>query len=108
MDLKLNHLSHIRYTRTTDLGGVKGEKTDRVVIPTYIPGDAVKALDVSHLKEQEAFEIQRLHDDYVSYVEGKMKTIFSFEDWIDHTQTKTVDLKYRTFKSENLEVVTTS
>ncbi len=112
MDLKQNHLAHVRYTKSTDLGGRKGEVTDQVIIPTYIPGDAIKALDVSHLSETQALEIQQLQQEYIEYVEAKMKTIYSFEDWIDHTQIRNVaakaNLKYRTFKSENLEVITAS
>lgn len=108
MDLKQNHLAHIRYIKTTDLGGGrKGEVTDRAIIPTYIPGDAVKALDVSDLSETQALELQNFSIEYAKYVEEKMNTVFSFEDWISHTQStkSTPTLKYRTFKLNSLEVI---
>jgi hypothetical protein len=107
MDLKQNHLAHVRYTKTTNYGsGHKGEVTERVILPTYIPGDAVKALDLSHLSESEALEIQALAKGYAEYVEAKMNTVFNFEDWIAHTTGGTVpELKHRTFKLHTLEVI---
>src|SRR5277367_5074748 len=108
MDLKQNSLAHVRYTKTTDLGsGKKGEITERVILPTYIPGDAVKALDLSHVSEAEALNIQDLAKEYAQYVEDKMNTILNFEDWISHTRgaVSMSDLKYRTFKLETLEVI---
>ncbi len=106
MDLTLNHLAHVRYTKTTDLGGRKGEVTDRVILPTYIPGDSVKALDVSTLTESEALKLQEYHEEYAEYVQNKMSTIFNFEDWLSHTKGKDIsDLKYRTFKVDSIEVI---
>lgn len=116
MDLKTNHLAHIRYIRTTDIGGTKGEVTERVIIPTYVPGESVKALDVSDYLEKDALALQVLAEEYGEYVEHKMNTVFSFEDWIEHTygsksSSPTYDaikrngLKYRTFKPENVEVI---
>lgn len=117
MDLKQNHLARIRYTKTTNFGsGQKGEITDRVILPTYIPGDAVKALDFTGLTESQALEIQAVAKEYAEYVETKMNTVFNFEDWIDHTygaksssavydSIQKVGLKYRTFKLNTLEVI---
>jgi len=106
MDLTLNRLAHVRYTRTTDISGCKGEVTDRVILPTYIPGDSIKALDVSSVPELEALKLQSDHDDYLEYVQNKMSTIFSFEDWLSHTKGKNVhDLKYRTFKVDSINVI---
>lgn len=117
MDLKTNRLAHIRYTRATDFGGgTKGEVTDRVIIPTYIPGEAVKALDVSDYSEKDALTLQTLAQEYNEYVENKMRTVFSFEDWIDHTYGSKMSspvyeaiqkngLKFRTFKPKNTEVI---
>lgn len=111
MDLILNHLAHVRYTKTTDLGSSKykghiGEISERVILPTYIPSDNVKALDVSSLTEAEALKLQSYYEEYVEYVETKMATIFNFEDWLDHTKGRTYpDLKYRTFKVDSLLVI---
>ena len=109
MDLKQNHLAHVRYTRTTDCGGFRGAVTERVIIPSYIPGDAVKALDVSDLSEYGAQQMQTLQKEYAEYVEAKMNTIYSFEDWISHThgdgKVFYSDIKHRTFKLDALEVI---
>lgn len=116
MDLKPNHLAHVRYTKTTNLGGRVGEVTERVILPTYIPGDSIKAFDVSEYSEKDALAFQTLAEDYAEYVQNKMATIFGFEDWIDHTlgvksfsplneMIQKNGLKYRTFKIDSLEVV---
>jgi hypothetical protein len=109
MDLKQNHLAHVRYIKQTDIGGPKGEITERVILPTYIPTDSVKALDVSHLGESEALMYQKLQQEYAQYVEDKMSTVFNFEDWISHTYGDGKifygDIKHRTFKLEALEVI---
>lgn len=107
MDLKQNHLAHVRYTKTTNYGsGHKGEVTERVILPTYIPGDAVKGLDLTHLPESEALAVQELAKQYSEYVEAKMSTVFNFEDWISHVSGGTPpDLKHRTFKLNTLEVI---
>lgn len=107
MDLQLNHLAHVRYTKTTNLGsGHIGDVTERVILPTYIPGDAVKALDLSDLPESEALAVQTLAHEYAEYVQAKMSTVFNFEDWITHvTGRSTPPLKYRTFKLHTLDVI---
>ncbi len=108
MDLKHNHLAHVRYIKQTDFGGGrKGEVTERVILPTYIPGDTIKALDLTDLSESEALKLQEQAKEYAQYVEAKMTTVFSFEDWRTHTQGVGTfpELKYRTFKVGSLEVI---
>lgn len=116
MELKTNKLAHIRYTKSTDIGGRLGEVTDRVIIPTYVPYDSVKALDVSDLSETDACVLQSLMKEYTEYVELKMATIFNFEDFVAQTYGvkssspsydlfKETNLKRRTFKLSNLEVI---
>ena len=117
MELKQNHLAHVRYTKTTHFGGTsKGEVTERVILPTYIPSDSVKALDVSAYTEADALLLQSLAKEYAEYVELQMNRVFNFEDWIDHSYGAKISsptyaaikrngLQYRTFKLAALEVI---
>jgi hypothetical protein len=105
MELKANKLAHIRYTRETSIGGIKGEIKERVIVPTYVPGDTIKAIDVSDLDALQAMEIRILTEEYGAYVQSKTNTIFSFEDWLDHIGQSKIDLKWRTFKLSNTKVI---
>lgn len=102
MELKANKLAHIRYTKV----GANGVETkDRVIVPTYVPGEHMKALDVSEAEPLEAMNLRALMEEYSEYVESKTKTIFNFEDWLDHTGNTRRDLKWRTFKLSGTEVI---
>ncbi len=102
-ELKVNRLAHIQYTKVDMDGDI--ETTHRVIVPTYVPSENIKALDVSDLKPLEAMELRMLMEEYTTYVESKTKTIFNFEDWLDHTGQKSYDLKWRTFKPEQTHVI---
>lgn len=101
--LKQSTLAQIRYTKKST-----GEVTERTVIPTFVPLPNIKALDVTGepLKEQQA--LAWLYSEYTKYYQAAAKTLFSFEDWLSHTQAganAAEDLKWRTFVLENTEVL---
>lgn len=91
-------LNKIRYYRKGD-----GEVTDRVVIPTFIPKPNMKALDVTDLPVEGQEQLATLYTEYSEYYELAAKQLFSFEDWLTHTQGEdaTFELKWRTFVLEN-------
>jgi len=79
------------------------ETSDRVIIPTYVPTDAVKAIDVTELEPAERQEIAALYKEYAEYKESFVNRMFNFEDWLEHTQGVSYDLKWRTFKVAGLK-----
>lgn len=108
--MKRNQVSHIRYKKTTNYGrGQAGEVTDRYIIPTSIPSDNVQALDVTGRSDEETQRLQQLWEQYVDYYQTQLSTIFSFEQWLEHTTEPTDSalatdiVKWRKFKWPNVE-----
>lgn len=93
-----NAIASITYVKDS------GVSTDRVIIPTYVPNatQLVRALDVTDLAQADQLQMQRLAEEYKAYKENIMKTMFSFEDWVDHTYHTQVDPKWRSFKQANI------
>ena len=104
--LKERKIQNIRYTKPVNVGGEQiDEVTERVVIPTFIPKASVKAVDVTDLSEEKREELQQLLTEYNEYVRERSKAIFKFEDWVEHTKLTHIDVKWRTFKINNTEVL---
>lgn len=104
--MKANEIAHIEYRRSTDLGGGEvGEVTERWIIPTFIPTTNIKALDVSELSEEEQQKFAALWSQYQQYYREAAKTLFDFETWVEHTTDEKVDVKWRTFKSDNITLL---
>ncbi len=97
--LKERAVQTIKYAKQT---GQQVETTVRTIIPTFVPRTNVKALDVTGLDESEQQTLVNLMEGYAEYVELKSKTIFSFEDWVEQTTGVTPEVKWRTFKLENI------
>ena len=97
---------HIEYERSTDIGGQKGEITERYVIPTFTPPSNMKAIDVSNLTEVERQKMLDLANEYNEYRDHVMATVFSFNDWLEMTKgDTTTPIVWRTFKPENMKVL---
>lgn len=106
--MKENQVTNVRYTRSTNYGRTdeaQGEVTERCIIPTYIPKTNVKALDVSDLSKEDRQWLQQLFEQYKQYYQDAVKSLFTFEDWVEHTQNVDVTnkVKWRTFNQNNLE-----
>ena len=65
----------------------------------------VKAIDVTEMSEQERGKLEQQLAEYAEYYQNAIKTIFSFEDWLSHTQSESSPVKWRTFKPNNLVVL---
>lgn len=91
--LKSGERATIMYTSAS-----KGETTKRVIIPSYVPNDSIKALDVSELTEAEQLSTQLFFAEYVAYQEERRATSFTFEDWLQQTHNVDISAKWRTFK----------
>lgn len=92
----------IRYTKNE-----VREDSDRTIIPTYIPGHVMKALDVTDLPQVDQERLSDLSEEYQLYYQQCAEQIFNFEDWISHTQGDNSDqeLKWRSFVIENTEFI---
>lgn len=96
-------LTRVRYTKKD-----ASEVSDRVIIPTFVPLPNMKALDVTDLSPEEQRDMESLYQEYSEYYTTAAKTLFSFEDWLSHTQGEaalTETLKWRTFVLENTEIL---
>ena len=106
--LKQHEITHVRYTKNKQVDDILsvGSVTDRTIIPTFVPPTNIRAIDVSDMCELEQEGVRALLEEYTDYYNTIAKTIFNFNDWLEHTQQ--IDpsvLKWRTFKSEGLEVI---
>lgn len=107
--LKQGEIKHVQYTKATNYGSSQqGEVSDRYVIPTFVPHDNIKVLDVSGYSPEEQQRVQDLYQQYMEYYNRAISTLFSFEDWIEHTGTDGSGLfdrdlvRWRTFKLPNI------
>ena len=100
MTLSESKIANITYTKDN------GESSDRVIIPTYVPNSAlVRAIDVTELSAADQVQMERLVAEYREYKDHILKTMFTFEDWVDHTYHQSVSPKWRSFKPGNIETV---
>jgi len=81
--------------------------TERKIIPTSIPNDFISALEVTDLSESEVSNINTARAEYNSYVELFKKNMFTFENWLEHTNQTDVksNLKYKRFKLDKTTFV---
>lgn len=102
--MKPYEIVKIQYTKMDS-----DETTERTIIPTFVPSDAMKAIDVSGLAEDERSELLGLLQEYSDYYQLAAKRIYSFEDWISHTTGLSEDarptVKWRTFLLSNTEFI---
>jgi hypothetical protein len=96
--LKRGLLQEMKYTKGS------GEQTDRVVIPTQVPNDCVKAIDVTDLSVSERQEMEKIVSLYNDYTDLQFKKIFSFEDFSEQVTNNRVEPKWRTFKITGISV----
>lgn len=79
-----------------------GEKTSRVIIPTSVPGDIVRAIDVSDLNPAERAEYLALYEEYKQYKSAYIDRMFNFETWVEHTHNRNIKPTWRAFKVAGL------
>lgn len=76
--------------------------TSRVILPTSVPRDTVKAIDVTDLSPSERDNIQQLYVEFAQYRQDAFDRLFNFEDWVSHTHSELIEPKWRTFKVTGL------
>lgn len=77
----------------------------RIIIPFTVPDANVTAIDVSELDEGQHDEILQMVADYNEYRQLHYNKMFNFTQWAEHTQNKTIEPKFRTFKIDNITVL---
>jgi hypothetical protein len=95
-------VSTIRYTKDT------GETTARTIIPTFVPHQNIKAVDVTDLSADDTERMEVLvREYYEDYLEARKATTFTLEDWLHATGELDMSskVKYRTFKMKNVEEI---
>ena len=102
--LKQHEAADISYSK--DVGGSgqlkRFEHTDRKIIPTFIPPENIKAIDVTGMSDGDVTRLECRLAEYAEYYKVAVKTIYSFNDWMEHTQQEYADLKWRTFKQSGI------
>jgi len=82
------------------------DETNRTVIPTFVPNlNNFKAVDVSELSEEERTEMLGLLEEYQQYYTERAQAIFNFGDWVEHSRGKKMEVKWRTFKLDQTELL---
>lgn len=106
MALKELNLVNIRYTKTSKDGD---EVTNRTIIPTYVPNGRsvnVGAIDVTDLSETEREEVLNLYKDFSRYRESIEKTVFNFDNFVEHTTNeKAPKLNWKSFNPNKIEIL---
>jgi len=111
MSLKVNKVTEIRYTKrlyskqTEEQLDELHESTKRFIIPTTVPGN-IKAIDATDLFPVQRTELAEFYNEYSAYLKNHMKQAFSFEDWLSHTKDVQFTPKWRTFKTNQTEIIT--
>lgn len=104
---ELFKVSQIRYTKVDQIEDLQYPTQDfRKIIPTFIPDQNMKAVDVTSLSEVEREIVAGLLQEYANYVKDTTKRIFSFDIWLDHTSnTDKIEgkIEWRTFNLSRIE-----
>jgi len=77
----------------------------RVIIPTSVPKQVIKAIDVTGLNTQDRQQMLERWHAYQEYRSAIMKTIFSFENFVDHTygtDENAIPPKWRSFSPSKI------
>ena len=76
----------------------------RVIIPTHLPTNVVKALDVSTLDQDQRDNLAIMTSEYSEYVDRIFSSMYTFEEWIEqsHPDFNVSDIKWVSFEQNTL------
>lgn len=80
----------------------KKETSTRDVIPTFVPRQNVKTIDVTDLNEEQAMKMRELFEEYAKYYDDFVANAFNFETWCEHSKGIFITPKWRAFKVANI------
>lgn len=81
----------------------RGEISQRTILPTTVPRQTMKSIDVSDLSADERLEMQALYKEYSKYYEDFLANAFNFETWCEHSKGLHISPKWRAFKLSNIK-----
>lgn len=81
----------------------KSETTTRVVIPTSVPKEVVRVIDVDDLTPPEREHMLSLYSDYREYTKAYLGGMYNFETWAEHAKNEKITPKWRAFKTSGLK-----
>lgn len=109
-------IAHVKYEKVgvLEVDGAKTKTvqiTERNIVPTSMPNDYIKALDVSYLNDEERQFLIENHEEYRKYVRQHMRNMFGFKEWLDITHpgkslnNELPEVKHRTFTLDKLSEI---
>ena len=90
MKMRPRTVNEITYTSKS------GETTERKIIPMVIPSN-IRALDVTGKTEEEISSLVEWSERYDKYREEHLKTVHSFENFVELESGQAPDVKWRSF-----------
>lgn len=81
----------------------KGEVSQRTILPTFVPPQTIKSIDVSELNPEQRAELQALYKEYSEYYRNYLANAFNFETWVEHSKGIEISPKWRAFKLANIK-----
>jgi len=94
--MKEGEIVSIKYVKEND------ERSIRCILPMYAPKYYVKAIDLTETSKEDCKQLEALAKEYIDYKESQIKKMYNFEDWLSHTGHDFNNLKWRTFKIDNI------
>lgn len=85
---------------------LKNETKIRTIVPTSTVNYNVSTIDVTDLSDDERQEVIDLYLEYDQYRRERLKQLFNFETWVEHTKNKTVTPKWRALGIERIGDIT--
>jgi hypothetical protein len=82
----------------------KGESSERWIVPTFVPLQNIKALDVSDLSEENRELMEQLVQEHLKYRDEHAKLALDFAEWVKQETGTAIEPKYRTFKIDSIKV----
>ena len=72
---------------------------ERFIVPVAIPKEYIRAIDVSgdDYDEVAVAEMEHYVTEYAQYVKDHMSSMFTFEDFVDHTFNESIEVQWKTF-----------
>lgn len=99
--LKEGVITTITYTSLS-----KNETKQRTVVPSFVPSDNIKALDVSDLEIVEREQVARLLQEYKKYQQQVLREFAdTFENYVEKRDESfdVAKIKWRTFKIDQIQ-----
>ena len=91
--LEVGHAVAIEYEKKN------GDVVERFIVPVTVPKEYIRAIDVSgdDYDEEAVAQMEQYVAEYAQYIKDHMSTMFSFEDFVDHTFNESIEVQWKTF-----------